>query len=662
MTFRCLNAFALALFVVMPALGQEKSWPVERGASREPAPYVLDLDAVKKLPAEYLTDYPAAYLYASTNYRIEADGTVECTTHEVIRLNNRKGIDQIGEHRNVSYTPTYERLTLNEARVIRSARRITNVEARNVQLRDVQTDYSVYDPSKELIISFPGLEIGDIIEVRWTTRGKNPEYAGQFFSRYQFGDERYPIWQEHFSVTQPQGKVLRYALTNPGLLANPKLTPEQLESKGERSLIWRVADRRPIVKEDRLPPKDELRPGVAISTFPTWDAVADWERKARVDCETCTPELKEIVRRVKQEHKTPEAIARELTHWVRSNIRYVSTGDRHDFTPHDPAFVYKNRFGDCKDGVQFLHVMLREAGIGSGSVSLSPVGDGQIIAEVPSPWSTHAILHVPIGGKDHWVDTTAHRAGWDFLPYSDCDRICYIVDDSTFRMTRTPKFKPDDNRTESVTKMTFDADGCSHNVRTIDYFGEAALLKRDEWLDVSAKERVRLIRGELLDSHSRAKLTSVDIDDKSFRSYDEPVRLQMRFDVPNHLHGAGEMQGSISDNALWSTLLGITIDPERESALELSKPFEFKHRFIIDAPAGHVFEDLPKDEEVKSKWGSFTLTAKAEKKNKRWIIDYHTRLEQTRVAKADLLEFRQFQEAVQGAFHVEITAKPIADN
>ena len=50
------------------------------------------------------------------------------------------------------------------------------------QLRNVATDFQVYDADKQLIVSFPALEVGDVIEVKWTTRGKNPEHGGQFFT------------------------------------------------------------------------------------------------------------------------------------------------------------------------------------------------------------------------------------------------------------------------------------------------------------------------------------------------------------------------------------------------------------------------------------------------------------------------------------------------
>ena len=38
-----------------------------------------------------------------------------------------------------------------------------------------------------------------------------------------------------------------------------------------------------------------MRPGVAISTFASWQEVADWERKIRANCWECSVDLKKIV-------------------------------------------------------------------------------------------------------------------------------------------------------------------------------------------------------------------------------------------------------------------------------------------------------------------------------------------------------------------------------
>src|SRR5262249_29462453 len=143
---------------------------------------------------------PACVLHASSTYLVEPDGTVETIVHEVTRFNGRKGIDKLGEYKNITYDPAFQKLTLNEARVHKAGGQTVPIEAKHVQLRDVSTDYQVYDHDKQLVISFPSLEVGDVIEVKWTTRGKNPEHAGQFFTRYTFGDDQYPVVHDELRV------------------------------------------------------------------------------------------------------------------------------------------------------------------------------------------------------------------------------------------------------------------------------------------------------------------------------------------------------------------------------------------------------------------------------------------------------------------------------
>ena len=126
------------------------------------------------MPHEFLDDAAACILYAATTYLVEADGTVETISHEVTRLNGRKGVEKLGEYRNIIYTPSYQKLTLNEARVHKADGRTIDVEPRHVQLRDVATDYQVYDRDKQLIITFPTLEVGDVIEVKWTRARQEP--------------------------------------------------------------------------------------------------------------------------------------------------------------------------------------------------------------------------------------------------------------------------------------------------------------------------------------------------------------------------------------------------------------------------------------------------------------------------------------------------------
>src|SRR5262249_29187505 len=144
-------------------------------------------------------------------------------------------------------------------------------------------------------------------------------------------------------------------------------------------------------QDDNLPSRETLFRSVACSTFASWDEVGRWKKRLRADCWECTPAVRQIVREVTNGLTSPEEKARALTHWMRRNIRYIAAGVKHDYTPHPPALILANRYGDCKDTSQLLAVMLREAGIQVELATLGARDDGQVIEAVPSPWGTHAI-------------------------------------------------------------------------------------------------------------------------------------------------------------------------------------------------------------------------------------------------------------------------------
>ena len=165
---------------------------VPRGPSHEPVPYVYYPADWKAVPKAFLDDGPACVLHAGTNFLVEPAGTVEEIIHEVTRLNNRRGVELLGEFRSIAYDPSYQKLTLHLARVHKPDGRTVDVGPTHTHLRDTNTDYQVYSRSRQLVISFPDLAVGDVIEVKWSLRGKDPEGHGQFYGAYNFGNDDYP--------------------------------------------------------------------------------------------------------------------------------------------------------------------------------------------------------------------------------------------------------------------------------------------------------------------------------------------------------------------------------------------------------------------------------------------------------------------------------------
>ncbi|MBO0697581.1 MAG: DUF3857 domain-containing protein, partial [Zavarzinella sp.] len=637
-----------------------KDWPVPRGPSHEPDPYTYNPADWKAVPKDFLDGAPACFLRASSTNLVEADGTTETIVHEIVRLNSRKAVEDLGEHRAMTFVPDHEKLTLNVARVHKPDGKVIEVEPKHVQLRDTGTDYLVYDSGKQLIVSFPSLAAGDVIEVKWTVRGKNPEYCGHFFTQYQFGDDRYPVVRDTLRVRLPKDRALKYAAINAHLADGP-LEPTIQEADGQRMYTWEYKNRRQQPRGDRLPSREELRPGVAVSTMQTWDEVRDWKRTIRSNCWECTADIKAIVARVTKGLDKQSDKARALTHWVRHNVRYISAGERHDFTPDPPSAVVANCYGDCKDTSQLLAVLLKEAGIPCGVATLSVRGDGQVMENVPSPLGTHAILMATIDGRDHWIDTTATLHGWDFLPDADRDRLAYVLDDKGLRLLRTPKITPADDRSEVQTAVELRRNGDAAFDRRCTFTGLAAVRRRDDWVDVPNGERRRLMTAELQDGQSRARLKALEIDEAALKDDDAPVRARIAFDVPGHLTGDDLQEGGVSDSLVWNRLLAVNIDPDRTVAVDLGTPFEASHRYTVTAPPGRRLVNPPGDHTCTSNWGEFRRTVKTDPGGRKWTVQFEARVHGTRVEPKDFDAFRRWQEEIGGTYRVALAVRTVTE-
>lgn len=631
------------------ARAEGPQWPVSVGPPRSPAPVRYDPAAWNDVPAEFLEDAAACFLYSGTTERLESDGATESTTQEIIRLNRRKGIDQLGEYRTITFAPAYERVTLHAARVHKKNGGVIEVAPRHLQVRDVNTDHQIYDPSKQLVISFPGLEVGDTIEVHWTTRGRHPEHPGQLFARYTFGNDKYPVVRDEWCVRVPEGRELKHGTVN-------GTVPLAVTSEGgERVYRWTAKHRRPLPQGDHLPSAEEFRLEAVCSTFTSWDEVGRWDQSLVADRSTCTPDVQAVVAEATRGLSTQLDKARALAQWVRRNIRYVSSGDKHDYTPHPPGEVVAVRAGDCKDTAHLYVVMARAVGLKAAVATLGARDDGQIVEGVPSPWGSHAIAVVTIDGRDHWVDLTANLIGWNVLPRDDRDRVCYIADTNGVRLARTPAAKPGNNHSEHAMAVTVHANGSAGVDRRSTYQGIAAWVKRDEFVDAPKSERRRLIAAELLDAYPKARLHDLEFD-ASLADVDRPLTVRATFVMPELFTGKTAREGTLGEQGPWTPILSLNVDRERKTAIDLGEPFETVQRIAVKLPATHRFVDVPGPEKIASPWGTFDFrVTHAEDRPRTLELEFRSKLTRTRVEPSEFAAFEKFQDSVQSACHAHLT-------
>ena len=120
-----------------------------------------------------------------------------------------------------------------------------------------------------------------------------------------------------------------------------------------------------------------------------------------------------------------------------------------------------------------------------------------------------------------------------------------------------------------------------------------------------------------------------------------------------------QLDGSISDNSLWTRLLNVNVDAERTQPIEMKEPFETKQTFIVAVPPGFRLEGQPENKDYATTWGRFRRTVVADRDGRKWTVLFHTRIEKTRIEKADFEAFLTFQEKITGDYRIYLTMKTV---
>src|SRR5262249_2348157 len=148
--------------------------------------------------------------------------------------------------------------------------------------RDVNTEFLDYSNYKMAVVSFPGLEAGDVVEVKWTVRDKKPSSFLHFGRRTAFGrlsepdalDREADAPRNHFPVVRQvvqlrlprtrEDAPLRFAATG-GALGHTVL-----EEESSHLHTWEAENYQPPAAG---PEGDERRLTLYYSTYSSWDDI-----------------------------------------------------------------------------------------------------------------------------------------------------------------------------------------------------------------------------------------------------------------------------------------------------------------------------------------------------------------------------------------------------
>jgi tetratricopeptide (TPR) repeat protein len=328
----------------------------------------------------------------------------------------------------IAFQPLVERLYINRLEV----RDATGSLVSTGRISDyyLLEDHSTFPASSRKVLNMPvpGLQPGYSLDVVATKReiGTPKEFS---FLPFIFS-QAFPVQESVLYLTGDTGSV-RSA-------ASPELKPERCGA----GLYWRWKDP-PVARWEPLAPAlTDYLPMLWLA-----DASSRWPQLvtnylAEIADRLVLPKTQSdlVLQLTASATNDSQKIAAVACH-LQTNYTYkaIEFGRRARIPQHLPEII-RNKYGDCKDHAVLAQQMLRAAGVPATLALVS--FSAPIREDLPSlDQFDHMLVHVPLGGKDYFLDCTAKSADLTALwTFGLSGQQSLLLDPENPRFVRIPEY------------------------------------------------------------------------------------------------------------------------------------------------------------------------------------------------------------------------------
>ena len=500
-------------------------------------------DAFTKYLSEHLTpakkalaiDHPFKETTASGTivlreqlHRIEPEGRRTWVRHEILQPKNEAGVRQISTIR-LPFRKSEQKAHLILARSTQPDGVVMPVQndAAFVQVPQYEAEYSIYSDLAEVVIVFPNVKPGTLVEYVAAFEERAFRIPGEFTlcSAYQ---SYWPRVTSRTWLELPDSMAKRLKVTPVGA-GLPKASASKHE--GFTQFVWEQSTRPEFTYEPDHAPLQQVGPCIWLSTLPDWDAFATWFSALLRGRNELGDDLRKQVDTWTAGVKDRDKLIELLLRKVADDVRYVALAfGQGAFQPHDCNEVWQNQYGDCKDKANLLQAMLKHKGIQSFIALVNTDHAGLLIKESPDyRHFSHAILAVP--GRDgyRFCDPTIPYLAAGRLGPGSSGREILVIKPEGCEFVRTPDRDLGTLRYAMDLKVT--RSGELSGWLTITAAGYYSASFRDYFRSLDRDGAIRRMRRYAQGFFPAAKLIDVSRP-KEQGSADDPYEVKGYFLVP----------------------------------------------------------------------------------------------------------------------------------
>ena len=394
-------------------------------------------------------------------YKINPDKTYHAVFIDDATLLTQRGIKE-GQRATQTYFPKTQRLKLIEAYVVLPDGQKIKATKKNIFTRPSQATESApgFTNSLTTTVVFPQLQPGSRTYVKWDLKQIKPETFG--FNLVNAPDFRSQVVKQVIEVHAPNKLKLHWAKRGAYKIS-------VAQNKNGKVITATLNNKPQAEQENYMVSPIDVLPVFVMSTLNSWKEVGGiyWKKsRSRI---VVTPKIRALANRIVGNKKGIQA-AQLLYNWVAQNIHYVAVylNAASGYVPHKTAEILHNGYGDCKDHVALLEVLLKAEGIQSETVLIS-AGNHFSSLPIPSVYEfNHVITYLP--KYKVFTDPTVRSASFGSLLLGESGKLVVIVGKNSYA-TRLPISTSDKNRYSLDNSIAILKDGDVSGKNTLRFFG-----------------------------------------------------------------------------------------------------------------------------------------------------------------------------------------------
>ena len=339
--------------------------------------------------------------------RVASDGHFSEYFRRVRKVVSSNGVQNASEL-NLDFDPSYQRLVIHEAALVRDGRRIEQLDPAEVRVieKEPESDEKIYDGMLTALLFLKDVRPGDVIDYSFSLDGSNPLLGGKYADEFDVA-ANVPTQRIRHRLIWPADRPYHFRSTIRGFAP-------AVETRGsEKIAVWDRRDVAGVEVEDQTPDWFDPYDSVQVTEYGSWAEVGAWANELFQPNEASVTAVRNLAAKIRGEHASRDEQVTAAIRFVQDDIRYLGIEmGRNSHQPHAPAVTLQQRYGDCKDKAFLLAMLLRELGLEAYPAMVNTRIRHRLDDLLPSPFLfDHVITEVIAGGKTYWVDATSSDEG-----------------------------------------------------------------------------------------------------------------------------------------------------------------------------------------------------------------------------------------------------------